>query len=457
MAFPHPAAAFALPLFFAFLPFVFLLASGPAWPAPFLPSAAAAFFSFLALFAFLPFAAFAPLGLRLALFASFLDMRSLPPSEGTFNQEASVLRRTEAAPPCARSRFVTPGAPRPLRERERWKLGREKAFERSSQEDAMAKGSKRERSRQPRRPLHLELASASELKRQTFYALENPKRGTPLARFIGSFLFVLIVANAIVVFVSSQPGLDPIAANVIAVFYTFSTVCFLLEYIARIWIADLAFGDCTRARARLKYIVSPLGIIDLLSFAPNVVAWFVPMTASLRTIVNVIRLVRIVKISRYMRGLRTIGRVLAKRRHEIVASFLVLALLIVVSSVVMYEIENPAQPDRFDNLLSGVYWAVTTITATGYGDLVPITPAGRIVGSIIMFLSVALVAIPGGIFSAGFVAEFQNANYRRIERDIKSNSREHREGKDAERAATEDASTGATGPESANEHPEGAS
>lgn len=289
--------------------------------------------------------------------------------------------------------------------------------------------------RNERRTLHLELASSSELKRQTFYALEDPKKANPFARFIGRFLFVLIVANAIVVFISSQPGLDPIAANVIAVFYTFSTVCFFMEYVARVWIADLAFGNCTRARARLKYIFSPLGIIDLLSFAPNVIAWFMPMTPAMRTLINVIRLVRIVKISRYMRGLRTIGRVLEKRRHEIVASFLVLALLIVVASVVMYELENPAQPDKFDSLLSGVYWAVTTITATGYGDLVPITPAGRIVGSIIMFLSVALVAIPGGIFSAGFVAEFQNANYRKIERDIKSSSKKH---EDPEGASSKD-------------------
>lgn len=120
-----------------------------------------------------------------------------------------------------------------------------------------------------------------------------------------------------------------------------------------------------------------------------------------------------------MRGLRTIGRVISKHYHEIVASFLVIAMLVVVASVVMYEIEHPAQPDKFNNLLSGIYWAVTTVTSTGYGDLVPITPAGRIVGSVIMFLSVALVAIPGGIFSAGFVAEFQNANLRKIERDVR--------------------------------------
>lgn len=105
-------------------------------------------------------------------------------------------------------------------------------------------------------------------------------------------------------------------------------------------------------------------------------AWFLPVTPALQNIISVVRLVRLIKISRYMRGLRTIGRVISKHYHEIVASFLVIAMLVVVASVVMYEIEHPAQPDKFNNLLSGIYWAVTTVTGTGYGDLVPITPAG---------------------------------------------------------------------------------
>jgi len=262
------------------------------------------------------------------------------------------------------------------------------------------------------------------------------------ASWVGIALFALILLNAVVVFVSTQPGLDPVTADVVAGFYRFSTVCFCVEYFARIWIADLAFGNCTPSRARLRYICSPWGIIDLLSFAPNMVAWFVPVTAALGQIINVVRLVRLVKISRYMRGLRTIGRVIAKHYHEIVAAFLVIALLVVVSSVIMYEIEHPAQPDKFNNLLSGVYWAVTTITGTGYGDLVPITPAGRIVGSVIMFLSVALVAIPGGIFSAGFVAEFQNANLRKIERDVRREDARQDGRDEAERAGVGEGAAG---------------
>lgn len=302
-------------------------------------------------------------------------------------------------------------------------------------------GAERRAARLARR---LKLDSASELKRQTFYALENASRGRLMAKVAGYALFALILANAAIVFVSAQPGLDPVATWVIARFYTFSTVCFAVEYLARIWIADLAFGDVSPARARLRYMTSPLGIIDLLSFLPNMVAWFVPVTPSVHDAINVLRLVRLIKISRYMRGLRTIGRVLSKRKHEIVASFLVIALLVVVSSILMYEIESPVQPDAFNSLLTGLYWAVETVTGTGYGDIVPVTVPGRMVGSLIMFLSVALVAIPGGIFSAGFVAEFQNASLRRIERD-------ERKGRARQKAGE----GGAGGGNDADEHDDG--
>ncbi|WP_165252969.1 ion transporter [Adlercreutzia sp. ZJ304] len=264
------------------------------------------------------------------------------------------------------------------------------------------------------------LARVSNLKRQTYYALESVMCANAVGKVIGCALFILIVLNAVVVFISTQSGLDSFTSSAISAFYTFSTLCFFAEYLARIWVADIVFEDNSKAKARLHYICSPLGIIDLLSFFPSVLAWFIPMTPALRTIVNIVRLVRLVKISRYMRGLRTIGRVLEKRRHEIIAAFLVLALLIIVTSVVMYEIEHPVQPDKFSDLLSGVYWAVTTITATGYGDIAPVTPLGRAIGSVIMFLSVALVAIPGGIFSAGFVAEFQNVNRRGKKHDSSS-------------------------------------
>ena len=292
----------------------------------------------------------------------------------------------------------------------------------------------------------LRVLGGSEFKRQTFYALENIRKGNLLAKIVGCALFALIVANAVAVCVTVQEGIDTQQNAPLALFYLGSTVCFLIEYIARIWIADLAFGNCTRFQARLKYIFSPLGIIDLLSFAPSMVSWFVPVTPALIHAIGVLRLIRLVKVTRYMRGFRTMGRVMTKHYHEIVASFLVIMLLIIVASVAMYEIEHPAQPEAFDSLLSGLWWAVQTVTSTGYGDIVPITPLGRVIGGIIMLLALGLVAVPGGIFSAGFVAEFQNANLRKIERDVRHSSEQEHEGQRAagkERAAGEEESDSA--------------
>ena len=111
-----------------------------------------------------------------------------------------------------------------------------------------------------------------------------------------------------------------------------------------------------------------------------------------------------------MRGLQTISRVFVKRRREIVAAFMVLTLLAVASSVLMYEAEHTAQPEVFDSVWTGLYWAITTMTTTGYGDIVPITAFGRIIGFVVMVISIGVVAIPAGIFSAGFIEEFRAAD-----------------------------------------------
>lgn len=277
------------------------------------------------------------------------------------------------------------------------------------------------------------MLNTSEFKRQVFYALEDMRQGKTLTKVVGVFLYLLIISNAIVVFFSAQPDLEPLTANILTAFYVFSTICFFLEYVARVWISDLAYGNCTRARARFKYIFSVLGIIDFLSFAPSMISWFLPVTPTIIHAVNVLRLIRLLKVTRYMRGFRTMARVMRKHYQEVVASFLVILIVMIVTCVVMYEVEHDAQPDKFTNLFQSFWFAVETVTTTGYGDLVPITTVGKVCGIIVMMLSLGLIAIPGGIFSAGFVAEFQNANMRKIERDVKKNTRRNEE--EAARAA----------------------
>lgn len=252
------------------------------------------------------------------------------------------------------------------------------------------------------------LYQASSFKKNAYYASENPLQGGPVARFFGITLFVLIVINAVLVFMLEDPGFSDTTRLVFYLIGSVSTIFFGIEYLIRLWIADLVYPHLSPAKARLRYAFSLMGIIDFLSFAPGILAFFLPLSQQILHSIRIIRLIRLLKMTRYMRGLKSIGRVFQKRRAEIGASFVVLGLLTVTASVLMYAIENPVQPEKFDNVFTGMYWAMTTITTTGYGDIVPITAFGRVVGFFTMVLAIGAVAIPAGIFSAGFVSEFRS-------------------------------------------------
>ena len=246
-----------------------------------------------------------------------------------------------------------------------------------------------------------------QIKESVYDALDKPFEAGKIAKFFGIVLLVLILINALAVFLgvdSKDVDTYPIYNKVI--FYI-SLIVFLFEYTMRIWTADVKFPHLKAYRARLRYILSPMGIIDLLSFMPRLISVFVPELLAISAGDSFLRLLRLVKLTRYMKGVEMIHRVLTRRKREIVAAFAVLFLFTIATSILMFELESKVQPDKFDSALTCLYWAITTITATGYGDLVPITPLGRLLGSATMFLSIAVVAIPGGIFSAGFVDEFR--------------------------------------------------
>lgn len=253
-------------------------------------------------------------------------------------------------------------------------------------------------------------ADERSLKSRVYIALEDPMSARPLGKAFGIGLIVLIVLNALLVGITDSDLSIQFGAVFLA-FSILSTVAFAVEYCCRIWISDLVYPHVAPRRARIRYIFSPMGIIDFLAFFPAIIVLFLPGSAVVNDAARIIRLIRLVKISRYMRGLRSISRVFMKHRQEIIAAFMVLALLAIASSVLMYQAEHYAQPEAFDSILTGLYWAMTTMTSTGYGDIVPITPIGRLIGFMTMVISIGVVAIPAGIFSAGFIEEFRTQRY----------------------------------------------
>lgn len=258
-------------------------------------------------------------------------------------------------------------------------------------------------------------ASASEgrMKRAVHLALNDPAHAGAVGRAVAAALGVLIAVNALLIFVVFDGTIDEFTHRGLFLFDAVSTAVFLVEYLCRIWTADLLYPQHSPLRARLRYVASPMGIVDLLAVAPFVAVLVGAIPYQTLNSFRVLRVMRLIKVSRYMRGLTAIATVIKNRRNEIVASFAVLFVLAITASVLMYQVENPVQPDKFDSVLTGMYWALTTITTTGYGDLVPLTPLGRLIGFAVMVLSIGIVAIPGGIFTAGFIEEMHRQETER--------------------------------------------
>ena len=121
---------------------------------------------------------------------------------------------------------------------------------------------------------------------------------------------------------------------------------------------------------------------------------------------RVVRILRLFRINAYYDAFNVITDVLSDKRDQIFSSVCILLILMIASSLCMYSLEHEVQPDKFQNAFSGVWWAVSTLLTVGYGDIYPITNAGRIIGIFIAFLGVGTVAIPTGIISAGFVEHY---------------------------------------------------
>lgn len=239
------------------------------------------------------------------------------------------------------------------------------------------------------------------MKEKIFNLLQPGKQESKSERYFDLFIVILIILNIVMIFATTFE-LSPSAQTAFQVLDVFSIIVFTIEYILRVWTSTKIYPELTSAKARFKYMLTPMAIIDLLAVLP-----FYLITSSLDFRVlrmpRVVRLLRVFKMKRYSASLSIIGKVFKNKASQLISATFVVLLLMVIASVIMYGLENPAQPDVFKNAFSGIWWAVVTFTTVGYGDMIPITIGGRILGSIISFLGIGLLAVPTGIISAGFI------------------------------------------------------
>lgn len=180
---------------------------------------------------------------------------------------------------------------------------------------------------------------------------------------------------------------------------------FAVDYVLRLITAEFRYPNRSRGKATWKYVLSFGGIIDLLSFLPVYMPFFFPAGAAAFRLVRVIRIFRLFRINAYYDSLSVITNVITSKKNQLVSSVCIILVLMLASSLCMYSLENEAQPDVFKNAFSGIWWSASTLLTVGYGDIYPITTMGKILGIVITFLGVGMVAIPTGIMSAGFVEQ----------------------------------------------------
>ncbi|MDD7601863.1 MAG: ion transporter [Firmicutes bacterium] len=189
---------------------------------------------------------------------------------------------------------------------------------------------------------------------------------------------------------------------------TLTVLFFTVDYLLRIWTADYYYASLGQTmpagRARLHFIFSWVGLVDFLSCIP----FFLPLGGGVLRLFRIIRILRVFRIHHYADPLHVIGDVLNKKKGQLLSSSFIVLILMTAASLLMYNLEHEAQPEAFANAFSGFWWAANTLLTVGYGDIVPVTLAGKICGTFLTFLGVGMVAIPTGILSAGFMEQMES-------------------------------------------------
>lgn len=244
----------------------------------------------------------------------------------------------------------------------------------------------------------------SHLKERAFNLLQPSDFSDRINRVFDLLLMGLVFLNVAIVVAYTFP-LPPSIIPILRDLELLSVFIFTLEYLLRLWTADLLYPSYSPGKARRRYVISGMAIVDLLSILPFYLPMLIPLDLQILRAVRLLRLFQLFKLTRYTTSLSSIIHVFRKKSSQLLSSLAVVLILITISSLLMYSVENPVQPTVFDNAFSGMWWAMSTLTTVGYGDIYPITALGKLIGSVIALFGIGLLAVPTAIISSGFIEQ----------------------------------------------------
>lgn len=248
-------------------------------------------------------------------------------------------------------------------------------------------------------------------KRRIYEIMEKARAGD-----IYSFIYDMSMAFIIIINILSIVLLSCDLSNenriIISLIERYTIYIFLIEYIVKIFTSEYKYVYSNIHVSKIKYIFSIEGIIDLLSISSIFIA-FTPFNLSFLRILRIFKFVKIFELSKYGYSLKMISNVIKKEKEILFSSMFISLITIFISSVLMFNVEHSTQPEAFKDIPTSIWWAFVHLTTVGYGDIYPMTTAGRIIASILSIFGIGIVAIPSGIISAGFIKEMSDSKEAR--------------------------------------------
>ena len=257
----------------------------------------------------------------------------------------------------------------------------------------------------PRRHQHL-----ADVRRRVYEILEQGPVGDRTSYVVDRLIILLIIINLIAVALKSVPELGGRFGIWFDTIELVSLVVFTIEYALRVWAAveHTPHRHYPALRARWQYATSAAGIVDFLSVLPFWFAFLLPM--DLRVIL-VFRIVRILKIARYSPAMRSLLDVLYRERRALFGCVVILLGSALMAASLMHLAEGHVQPEKLGTIPDAMWWAIVTLGTIGYGDVVPITVAGKVIAAATIFLGLIMVALPVGIIATAFSEEIHRHQF----------------------------------------------
>lgn len=247
--------------------------------------------------------------------------------------------------------------------------------------------------------------SYQRVKNRVHAILDKPARDDRVAVLVHLLLALIILINTFIIILYTVQEIAEEYGQVFSLIINICLVVFFCEYVLRMWSCTDTTNPVRMVTNRVRYGLHVFLIIDLISILPLFLPFIAPQKLALIRLIRLLSIFKLGRFTRYSDSLIQLVRVIGKKREIFVIMLFFLVFILLFSATIMYLVEYPAQPEVFSSIPAALWWAVMTVTTVGYGDIIPITPLGRIIAGFVTICGVLVLALPSAIMATGFIEE----------------------------------------------------